>query len=264
MVFRHSYQSVEGVLAKMNLKVANLVAIQFGVFIGMMAWLAYSHFESAKPPRVAGESRMGPVNSVAPVPPVEPVGPVADPEGQRPVPADFRADPDRARPVTEPPVPVVHHQYSPEAVQQYTALAAQQYYQQIAPRRYTSSGVDNRPLAAAPSYAKVEQEPAVVPTEYEDAPQTVAYDEPAQIVAYAQPYGFVAYSNGRSFGRRCRPTRRHGVLTPVTPRSHDRRGPHSSGLRESCPPRSLGIMQRRVADAPPCRPTQSFNHRGKR
>jgi hypothetical protein len=245
----------------MNVKVANLVAIQFGIFVGMMAWLAYSHFESGKPPRFAEESRKGPVNSVVPV---EPVATMADPEGQRPGPADYRADPDRTQPITEQPVPVVHYQYSPEAVQQYTALAAQQYYQQIAPRRYASSAVDNRPVAAAPSYAKIEQEPAVVPADYEDAPQTVAYDEPAQIVAYPQPYAFVAYSSARSFGRRCRPTPRHGVLASVTPRSHDRRGSHLSGLRESCPPRSLGLIERKEDDAPSCRTPQNFRHRGRR
>jgi hypothetical protein len=242
----------------MNLKIANLVAIQFGIFVGMVAWLAYSHFESAKPPRVAEESRKHPVNSVAPV------APMADHEGQRPDPEDYRADPDRAQPVTEPPVPVVHHQYSPEAVEQYTALAAQQYYQQIAPRRIASSAVESRPILAVPAYVKVEQEPAAVPVEYEDAPQTVAYDEPAQIAAYAQPYPFFAYSSARSFGRRCRPAPRHGVLAPVTPRAHDRRRPHLSDLRDSCPPRSLGIIQSLETDAPSCRPTQSFKHRGKR
>jgi len=249
----------------MNLKVANLVAIQFGVFVGMMSWLAYSHFESGKPPRVAEESRKGPVNSVAPV------APMADPEGQRPDAEDYRADPDRAQQITEQPVPVVQYHYSPEAVQQYTALATQQYYQQIAPRRYASSNLENRPVVAAPSYAKVEQQPAVVQLD-QPAPQTVAYDEPsqvayyepAQIVAYAQPYPFFAYSSARSFGRRCRPAPRHGVLTPATPRRHDRGVPRLSGLRESCPPRSLGIVQRNEDDAPSCRPTQSFKHRGKR
>ena len=248
----------------MNVKVANLIVIQFGIFVGMMAWLAYSHFESGTSPRVGEENRKGLVNSVAPVAPLAPAAPMAESESQRPVPENYRANPDRAPSVTEPPVPVVHYQYSPEAVQQYTALATQQYYQQIAPRRYANTAVENRPVVAAPSYAKVEQEAAAVPTEYEDAPQTVAYDEPAQIVAYAQPYRFVAYSNGRSFGRRCRPAPRHGVLTSATPRRHDRGGPHLGGLRESCPPQSLGIVQRKEADAPSCRPIQSFRHRGKR
>jgi hypothetical protein len=248
----------------MNLKVANLIAIQFGIFVGIMSWVAYSHFESAKSPRLAGESGKGPVNSVAPVAPAAPFAPMVDPEGQRSVPVDYRADPDRAQPVTQQPVPVVHYQYSPEAVEQYTALAAQQYYQQIAARPYVSSSVQNRSTGAETSYAQVAQAPVVVQLN-EPEPQTVAYDEPAQIVAYAQPYPFFAYSNARSFGRRCRrPPPRHGILTPVTHRPHERRGPRLSGLRESCPPRSLGIIQRRVADAPPCRPTQSFKHHGKR
>lgn len=250
----------------MNLKVANLVAIQFGIFVGTMSWLAYSHFESGKPPRVAEESRKGPVNSVAPVAPNEPVAPMADPEGPRRVPADYHAGPDRAQPVTEQPVPVVHYQYSPEAVQQYTALAAQQYYQQIAPRPYVSSNLQDRSTVTKTSYAKVEQElkePAPQTIAY-DEPDQIAYDEPAQFVAYAQPYPFVAYSNARSFRRHCRPTPRHGVLPPVTARSRDRRGPHLNGIKESCPPRSLGIIQRREADTPSCRPGQNFKHHGKR
>lgn len=247
----------------MNLKVANLVAIQFGIFVGIMSWVAYSHFESTKSPRVAGEMPKGPVNSVAPVAPIAPVAPMVDPEGQRPDTLDYRPDPDRAQPIAEPPVPAVQYQYSPEAVQQYTALAAQQYYQQIAPRPYVSSSVQHRSTVAEPSYAQVAQPPVVVQLN-EPEPQTVAYDEPVPIVAYAQPYPFFAYSNARSFGRRCRPPSRHGVLTPVTHRPRDRRGPRLSGLREPCPPRSLGVVQARVADAPLCRPTQSFKHREKR
>lgn len=240
----------------MNLKVANLVAIQFGIFVGMMCWLAYSYFESAKPPRIAEEKPKGPVNSVAPAAPLSP-------EDQPPNTVDYRADPDRAQPVIEQPVPVVHYQYSAEAVQQYTALAAQQYYQQISPRPYVSSNRENRPIVTETSYAQVEQAPAVVqPNEPE--PQTVAYEEPPQIVAYAQPYPFIAYSNARSFGRRCRPPPRHGVLTPVTHRRHDRGGPRLCGPRESRPPRSLGLIQRQEAEPPSCRPSQNFKHRGKR
>jgi hypothetical protein len=250
----------------MNLKIANLVAIQFGIFVGMMAWLTYSHFESAKPLRVAEESRKQPVNSVAPL---APAAPLTDPEDQRPDSEDYRADPDRSQPVTEPPVPVVHYQYSPEAVQQYTALAAQQYYQQIAPRRYASSALENRP--AVSTYAKMEPEPAVVqhneptpPTIAYDEPAQVVYDEPAQIVTYAQPYPYFAYFNARSFARRCRPARHHGVLASVAPRPHDGRVPHLNGARESCPPRSPGIMQRKEDDAPSGRPNQGFKHHGKR
>ena len=244
----------------MNLKVANLVAVQFGIFVGMLAWLAYSHFESGEPPRVAEENRKAPVNSVAPL------APTTEPEGQRPVPLDYRADPDRLQPVTEQPVPVVQYQYSPEAVQQYAALAAQQYYQQIAPRPYANSNLDNRSIVAAPSSAKREQEPVVVPTEYEDAPQTIAYEEPAQIVAYAQPYPFVAYSGFSRFTNRCRPAFHHrNARSTFAHQRRNNRGLHVRGPRDCRPAKSFGIVHRRTDSTPPtCRPNRGFAARGKR
>ena len=247
----------------MNLKVVNLVAIQFGMFLGIISWLAYSHFESGESPRVAEENLKAPVNSVAPF------APMTDPDGQRPVPADDRADPDRVPPVTEQPVPVVQYQYSPEAVQRYAALAAQQYYQQIAPRPYASSNLENRPVVAAPSYAKLEQEPVPVPTEYEDVPQTVAYDEPAQIVAYAQPYAYVAYSAFPRFANRCRPVSHHRNARRTF--AHQRRktgGLHVRGTSlntGSCrPATTLGVVHRRNDSAPSCRPSRGFAARGRR
>ena len=106
----------------MNLKTANLVAVQFGMFVGMMSWLAYSRLESAEPRKV---------NSISPI---------SEPAGQRPYAIDHGAGRERAKSVAEQPVSVAY-EYSAEAVQQYSALAAQQYYQQIAPRRYASPGL---------------------------------------------------------------------------------------------------------------------------
>ena len=243
----------------MNVKIANLVAIQFGVFVGMMSWLVYSHFDSPKPMRTAEERPKSPMTSVPAF------APVLDSAEQSPRTPDYRADAERAAPsVADQPVPVVQYEYSPEAVQQYSALAAQMYYRQIAPRPAVNAAPASVPVSAnAPTYAPVEQAPAVAPVAYEEQPQTVAYEEPLPYVAYAQAYPVIAYP-ARSFGRRCPPPRRHHVLSPSTHRRHDRARPRLSAARESCPPRSLGVVQRQKSDALSCRPAQNFRHRGKR
>src|ERR1043166_3384610 len=110
----------------MNLKIANVVAIQFGILIGLMSWLTYCRFPSAEP-NTAAETKRKMVNSM----PSD--APVSELKNQRSQTADNRVD--RERPQTEA-------EQRAQAVREYTALAAQLYYQQIAPRRYPPSGPD--------------------------------------------------------------------------------------------------------------------------
>jgi hypothetical protein len=248
----------------MNLKVANLIAIQLGIFVGIMSWLAYSRLESAGP-RSAAEARKTAVEPVAPARPASPA------EEQGPSAVDNRTDRDEASPNTEQPAPVMQHEYSPAAVQQNSALAAQLYYQQIAPRRYASSGSqDPFIVAKAPSYTEVEQAPAVVADE--PAPQTVAYVEPTQVVVYPQPQ-FILFSNSRRFANRCRPT--SPVIGENVARTHrraDRPRTHLSGSTHSTslsaglcrPAKSFGVVQRRNDKVASCGPTQGFGSRGRR
>jgi hypothetical protein len=243
-------------LAKMNLKVANLVAVQFGMFVGIMSWLAYSQLPFGEP-RTAREVRK---------PMAEPVATFAsapNPAGQRSQTADYRADQERTQPVAEPPAPALH-EYSAAAVQHYSALAAQQYYQQIAPRRYASSGLANTSIAAvAPTYAEVAPEPAVVQTD-DPVPQTVAYVEPTQVVVYQQPQ-FVVFSNARRFANRCRPASHpRNARATFAHQRRDRGGLHVRGSTGSRPPQSFGVVHRRNDSAPSCRPNQGFSPRGKR
>ena len=229
----------------MNLKVANLVAVQFGMFIGIMSWLAYSHFPSAEP-RTVAEMREPTTK------PVAAVVPISEPESQRRYTADYRADREQDQSIAEQPAPAVH-QYSAAAVQQYSALAAQQYYQQIAPRRYASSGLENSSVAAdTPSYAEVAQEPEVVP-DY-PTPQTVAYVQPTQFIVYPQPQ-FVVFSNRHRFANRCRSTLHPAAHMTTTHRRPDEGESHVSGA---------GVVPRRNASAPSCRPTQEFGPGGHR
>lgn len=250
----------------MNLKVANLIAIQLGIFVGIMSWLAYSRLESAEP-RIATELQERAVKPVAPAAP----GIKAD--DQRPDAADDRADRDEAPPTAEQPAPAMH-QYSEAAVQRYSDLAAQLYYQQIAPRRYVSSGLQNGPVVTeAPSYTEVEQAPAVVADE--PAPQTVAYVEPTQVVVYPQPQ-FIVFSNSRRFANRCRPASPViGAQMARTHRRTDRSRSHLSGSRDfespaapsaalRSPTHSLGLVQRQNDKMASCEPTQGVGPRGRR
>ena len=235
----------------MNLKVANLVAIQFGVLLGIVSWLAYSRFESAEPRIAAVEIQKRPVNSVAAVAPISDLG------SQVTRALDDDADREQDQSIGEQPAPAApSHQYSPEAVQQYTALAAQQYYQQIAPRRYASAGVASTSAPAAPAYTEVAQEPAAVSSDYA---------EPNQVVVY-QPQ-FIVFSNQRSnqrrFPNRCRPTLQPAAVTPIKHR-HPDRGPHLSGSTESRPTKCFGTVPPRNPNDPSCKPGQESRSRGKR
>lgn len=252
----------------MNLKVANLVAVQFGVFVGIMSWLAYSQIPFDEP-RTAAERREPPAEPVATLPSA------SSPGDQFSQTVDYRPDQERTEPVAEQPAPAMH-QYSAAAVQQYTALAAQQYYQQIAPRRYASSGSGGGSgYVAAPAlyYAEVEQEPAAVP-DYPEA-EAVAYVQPAQIVAYPQT-PFIVFSDSPRFANRCRPAPPFiGAALPTTHRRLDqtrlplsaaaqfeRQASLSAALRR--PIQSLGVGHRRNDKASSCRSTEGFGPRGRR
>jgi hypothetical protein len=176
---------------------------------------------------------------------------------------DSDADREQDQSIGEQPAQATQpHQYSPEAVQQYTALAAQQYYQQIAPPRYASLGVANSSVAAAaPAYTEVAQEPATVSSDYAEPLQPVAYAEPNVVVYQPQ---FIVFSNQRRFPNRCRPTLRPAAGTPGTHRGPDRGGPHQGGSTESRPTKCSGAVPSRNPNDPSCRPSKEFRSRGRR
>jgi hypothetical protein len=215
----------------MNLKVAHLVAVQFGIFIGIVFCLVFSRFEYARP-RIAAEMREPATERAAAV------EPVSEPEDQRVYMADHRAEPEPAEPVTERPAPTLPNEYSAAAVEQYRALATKLYYEQIAPRRNASSSPANSSVAAAaPSYTELVQEPAVVQID-DPAPQTVAYVQPTQVIVYPQLAQFVVFSHPRRFVSRCRPAPHSGTLASNPHQRPDSGGTHLSGSPASRPPRS--------------------------
>lgn len=155
----------------MNLGVANLVAVQFGIFVGTMSWLVYSRLPSTKPPEPV-EMHGSIVGPVATVPPS------FEPQNQRPYPTDYRVD-------REPPQLVVEK--APP-----TAPTARP----VVTRPSTSSGFENASVVAdSPTYMDEDQEPAEAVV-----PQIVAY--PAQIIVFSNP---------RRFANHCQPTPHHGM-----------------------------------------------------
>jgi hypothetical protein len=239
---------------EMNLKLAHLVAIQFGIFIGIVICLVFSRFESARP-RTAAEMRERATERTAAGDRMsEPADEFADM-------ANDREELDPAEQLTDQSTPAMPNEYSPEAVEKSMAILTKLYYEQIAPRRNVSSSPAN--IAVAPSYTEVASEPAVVQTD-DPAPQTVAYVQPSQVIVYPQPAQVVLFSHLRRFVNRCRPAPHPSALASNSHRRWNSGGIQLSGFPESRPPRSLGLEQRRTTGVPTCPSTQGFPPRGKR
>jgi hypothetical protein len=237
----------------MNLKVTHLVAVQFGIFIGIVVCLVVLRFESAKP--TPAEMRELAAERAAAI------DRTSESNHERGDLADNREKLGPAEPLTEQPAYPLPNEYSPEAVEKSMAVLTKLYYEQIAPKRPASSIPVN--TAVAPAYTEVTQEPAVV--QYDDpAPQTVAYQQPTQFIVYPQPVPVVVFSNPRRFANRCRPGPHPGALASNSHRRRDSGGTHLSGLPGSRPPRSFGLEQRRTTGASTCPSPQGFTPRGKR
>src|ERR1700682_5108876 len=114
----------------MNPKVANLIAIEAGILIGLMSWLVYSRLPSPEP-RTAEEMQESTV------------APIFEPRSPHPYAVDYIAGRERAQPAHKA-----------------EATTEQQYYQEIATEPYANSGLNNGSVAVdSPSYAEVDQEP---------------------------------------------------------------------------------------------------------
>lgn len=166
----------------MNLKIAHLVAIQFGIFVGTMSWLIYSRLPSPESSTI-GESRGRMVNSI------RPEAPLSELKSPRSRTEDYGAD-------------------NAQSVGELQARTTERYNREIAMGPYANSVPNDRfILVNSPSYANVYQETAGVPSDYVESPQTVEYAQP---LWYADSYPFVGYSNGRRFANRCRSTSTYG------------------------------------------------------
>ena len=240
----------------MNLKVAHLVSIQFGIFIGIVSCLVFSRSEYFRPHAVA-EMRKPATERVTTV------EPISEPEDQASDMVDDAAAPEKSDQFTEQPTAAMPTEYSPEAVEKSMAILTKLYYEQIAPRRNPSNSAATTSAAVAPSYTEVAPEPEVVQYS-EPPPQTVAYQQPTQVIIYPQPAQFVVFSQPRRFVNRCRPAPHPNALVSNSHRRRDNGGIHVTALPGSRPFGSLGLEQRRTTGGPACPSTPGFTSRGKR
>jgi hypothetical protein len=193
----------------MNLKVANVIAVELAILIGLVSWMVYSRLPFAEP-RTSAEIQESTTE------PVATVAPILEARNEHPATVDDSADHERARRRDEQPAPT-----------------SQEYVQEIAPQPYANSGPENRVVAAdSPSYAEVDQEPAVAPSNYPTSAQTVAYAQPTQVVVYPQPVQIVGFSNPRPF------VNRHRSAHHPRPGGEDshRSGDGAVFPRNACPP----------------------------
>ncbi len=235
----------------MNLKVAHLVSVQFGIFIGIVICLGLFRFEFARP-RTAAERREPATERAAAV------EPKSEPEDEFADPADEGGELESTEALTAQADSALPNEYSPEAVQKSMAILTKLYYEQISPRRNASTSAANSSIApVAPSYPEAAQEPAVVQVE-DPAPQTVVYEQPIQVIVYPQPVQFISFSHPRRFFNRCRPAHNPAALASNPHRRQHSGGTHLSGFSASRPPRSFEPGQRWTTGGASCSSTEGF------
>jgi hypothetical protein len=218
----------------MNLKIAHLLSVQFGIFIGVVICLVFYRFESFRP-RPAAETRKPPTERATTV------EPRSAPEDQASEITDDAAAPDQSDRLAEQSTPALPNEYSPEAVEKSMAILTKLYYEQISPRR--NSQANNSIAEVAPSYSEVPQQPQAVQFE-NPAPEPVTYTQPTQVIVYSQPAPFIIFSQPRRFVNRRRPAFQTGAFTSNPHRHHDNGATHVSGLPASCPPHSFAATHR--------------------
>ncbi len=201
----------------MSSKVANLIAVELGVLIAIMAWLAFSNLRSVQTPAIARQpTRL--VDSFANVAPMRKARP------RLPAPVDYRAD---LAPETQP---------EEEQLRQ----AAPIYEEAIATEPSLDSGLDAGYITAtSPAYAVVEPQPLL-------ASPDCYYPPVNQYLVYPRSTAFVVVSNSQSFHRRPRAPHRPRWRAPAddTPASAGRR----SGLAAAAAP--LHLAQKLVCKLP--------------
>jgi hypothetical protein len=225
----------------MNLKVAHLISVQFGIFVGVVICLVFSHFESFRA-HPAAETRKPATERVTTV------EPKSVPEDQPSNMEDDAATPEESGRLAEQSTPAMPNEYSPEAVEKSMAILTKLYYEQISPRR-SASQANNSIAEVPPSYTEAPQEPRTVQLE-NPAPQTVVYQQATQLIVYSQPAPFIVFSQPRRFVNRRRPAFQTGAF-PSNPHRHQDSGrTQVNGLPASCPPHSVAATHRGTPGVP--------------
>jgi hypothetical protein len=165
----------------MNLKVANLIAVELAIMIAILCYLVFSRSPSA-------ERRISPEIGESSAEPGLTLAQLSQLRSERQATFDPSADRARLRPQEQQPIAV-----------------PQQYVQQVAPQAYANPVYANAAVPAeAANYSESYQEPAAAPSDYATYDDGIAYAEPAPVLLYPAPYQIIVFSNPHRFANRHR------------------------------------------------------------
>ncbi|HEY3663093.1 MAG TPA: hypothetical protein VGL24_08065 [Chthoniobacterales bacterium] len=208
----------------MSNKVANLIALELGVVIALLAWLAFSNLRTVKQQPVAQQPTRA-VDSFATV------APVLSSINRRQAPVDYRADVAPEPPEDEP-----------------AAQAEPEYQQAVYTEPAATSGLSTGYVTATvPSYTLFDPQSRI--------PDSDCLDSfPDQFVVYSQPSAILVVPNSRTFARRPRsPFRTAGTRPPI--------GHQRPPTIQHSRPRERNITPRSKTQRQPSRPSPKLRPR---
>ena len=181
----------------MNLRVANLIAVELAIMIAILFYLVFFRSPSA-------ERRISPEIAESSAEPATTLAQLSEVRSER----QATLDPSPNRPHLRP------------QEQQPIAVPPPQYVQQVAPQSYANPVYANAAVPAeAPAYSESYEEPAAAPPDYATSDDSIAYAEPAPVLLYPAPYQIIVFSNPRRFANRHR--FHSGAFTTNFPRRAD-------------------------------------------
>ncbi len=220
----------------MNTKVANVIAVELGILIVILAWLAFSNFSRVKQPTLAEEQE--PADSSFAT-----VTSLPRPANPRYSAADYFTDQQR-------------QQLAAQRQAQTLQYGTMQYDQQLAPAPDTSAYADDSvTTGTSPNYAGVYPQPVTSPDSF-----AWPYDP---VLVYPPASEIIVISNGQAFVRRGAPRFARSPMMVV-----HRRPPGGGGAQFQGPgrafalhPRGGGVIPRRTANPRSFRPSAGLRPR---
>ncbi len=214
----------------MNTKVANVIAVELGILIVLLFWLAFSNFSRVKQPTLAEEQEPADSSFAA-------VTSLPRPANPRYSAADYFTDQQR-------------QQLAAQRQAQTLQYGTMQYDQQLAPAPDTSADAgDSVTTGTSPYYADVYPQPATSPDSF-----AWPYDP---VLVYPPTSEIIVISNGQAFVRRGAPRFARPPMRVV-----HRRPPGGGGAQFQVPgrafdlhPRGGGVIPRRTANPRSFRPS---------
>src|SRR6266571_1290014 len=196
----------------MNTKVANVIVVELGILIVLLAWLAFSNFSRVKQPTLAEEQESADSSFAT-------VTSLPRPANPRYSAADYFTDQQR-------------RQLAAQRQAQTLQYGTMQYDQQLAPAPDTSAYADDSATTGtSPYYGDVYPQPVTSPDSF-----AWPYDP---VLVYPPTSGIIVISNGQAFVRRGAPRFARSPMMVV-----HRRPPGGGGAQFQAPGRAFGLHPR--------------------